>query len=307
MGLSGGYFTIPGVRLVERLFQQASIYHKAGRLALAENEQKDWIQYTITFASKKYDERQFAESMNYILRTEEQPLLLQEFWFLRKLGCWRIRFKPDRIGFGEAHYVLHEKFSKLIIDGLLESAVRGIYEPEIHAFGGAGGMKIVHSLYSQNCKNLIEVFNNSSYPIGRKELSLILYSALFSGARLEWYEQGDVWALVANERPCPSNGDSTKITSVASDVTAIMRASSNMSNLALKIPDSSPALVPWIKFFHATGRDLRHLSDHELMTRGLRRVLSYIVIFNWNMMGLDILDQSILACAAKEGFFGAAD
>lgn len=37
--------------------------------------------------------------------------------------------------------------------------------------------------------------------IGRREVSILLCSLLMRGAGQEWYEQGDVWARVAQNRP----------------------------------------------------------------------------------------------------------
>ncbi|MFG3093521.1 thiopeptide-type bacteriocin biosynthesis protein [Streptomyces sp. NPDC048202] len=78
-----------------------------------------------------------------------------------------------------------------------------IYEPEVHAFGGAQSMASAHRLFHRDPRNLAGQLH--SHARGhRRETSLMLCSLLTRTAGLDWYEQGDVWARVSAHRPPPA-------------------------------------------------------------------------------------------------------
>ncbi|MGW2768791.1 thiopeptide-type bacteriocin biosynthesis protein [Streptomyces sp. NPDC001275] len=74
-----------------------------------------------------------------------------------------------------------------------------IYEPEITAFGGSASMEAAHYLFSADSREILALADRSDVSIGRRELSVLLCSIMMRAARLEWYEQSDVWQRVIGE------------------------------------------------------------------------------------------------------------
>lgn len=78
-----------------------------------------------------------------------------------------------------------------------------IYEPETHAFGGPDGMEVAHRHFhtdSHHTLTYLRAVHDRERDDQRRELALLLATALMRGAGLDWYEQGDVWATVADHR-----------------------------------------------------------------------------------------------------------
>ena len=93
-------------------------------------------------------------------------------------------------------------------DGHIATWIETIYEPEVHAFGGPEAMRLAHRLFHTDSRCILGCLGDvrattSGQRDRRRELSVLLCSALMRSARQDWYEQGDVWARVAEARPLP--------------------------------------------------------------------------------------------------------
>ncbi|WP_019854008.1 thiopeptide-type bacteriocin biosynthesis protein [Actinopolyspora mortivallis] len=112
--------------------------------------------------------------------------------------CWRVRIQtPDEDTASEALALLHTH---------LPPATPVIYEPEIHAFGGTAGMALAHTLFHQDSHHVLTYLNHLGTAegiVGRRELAMLLCSRLFRAAGQDWYEQGDIWARIAQNRRPP--------------------------------------------------------------------------------------------------------
>ncbi|MFJ8745313.1 thiopeptide-type bacteriocin biosynthesis protein [Embleya sp. NPDC127516] len=84
-----------------------------------------------------------------------------------------------------------------------------IYEPETYVFGGSEGTKAAHTLFHADSRGILDHLHShdpatpAKQRIGRREVSILITSALFCSAWQEWSEQGDIWHRTTQERPLP--------------------------------------------------------------------------------------------------------
>jgi thiopeptide-type bacteriocin biosynthesis protein len=136
--------------------------------------------------------------------------------------------------------------------------------------------------------------------IGRRELSVLLMSTLFHGARQEPHEQGDIWHRVEQLRPLAADTPAVRVSEMTSALQLLMSIDTS-SNSPLFKPGSVLAFIaPWAAAFDAAGRRLGDAAQEGTLQRGIRDVLAHHVIFAWNRVGLDGRTQSILARAARD-------
>lgn len=73
-------------------------------------------------------------------------------------------------------------------------------------------MDVAHHLFHQDSCHILDHLG-SDHAAGsgdkRRELSILLYTTLMRRAGQDWYEQGDIWARFAENRPCPPRRSST--------------------------------------------------------------------------------------------------
>ncbi|MDT0330111.1 methyltransferase, FxLD system [Nocardiopsis lambiniae] len=219
---------------------------------------------------------------------------LREWWFIRKRPHWRLRYSGDP-GAGD---LLDTELERLQAQGLVSGWVHSAYEPETFAFGGRASMALAHRLFQADSRYTLAYLDRASTDPerepGRRELSLLLGSALLRGAGLDWFEQADVWARVAELRP--STEPFTPDDRLRVQVHSLMRTDPGRTGAA----DLLRALVPWADAFTTTGRSLADLSNRGLLTRGIRSVLAHHLIFAFNRWGLPYRDQHILTTTARE-------
>jgi thiopeptide-type bacteriocin biosynthesis protein len=159
-------------------------------------------------------------------------------------------------------------------------------------------MDTAHTLFHHDSRHLLTFLRDD--PADRREHSLVLFTAFMRAAGLDFNEQGDVWARVAEQRAGlpgqPPDPDPQVWASFTSDV----------RHLLLGTPRADTIAGDWLTAFKATGRELRTLRESGELTRGLRAVIALHVIFHWNRIGLPAAAQATLAQAAKEAVFGSA-
>ncbi len=59
------------------------------------------------------------------------------------------------------------------------------------------------------------------------------------------------------------------------------------------------SVASWAEAFRQAGQILGAVAREGTLQRGLREIISYLVIFHWNRLGLPVRTQSILAGAAR--------
>ncbi|MBO2440268.1 thiopeptide-type bacteriocin biosynthesis protein [Actinomadura nitritigenes] len=270
-------------------------YQRAGRHALELHGARDWCQLFIEFADWPRAEQTATEHLLPLLRNAEAETTITAWWFIRKHPCWRLRLRTSP---GRDLTSVDRALDELAREGRIRRWWYGIYEPETAAFGGATGMATAHELFCADSQATLSTFSEDRCRLGRRELSVLLCTVLFRSAGLEWYEQGDAWHRVAQDRPAPADVPSDRLRSLADTLGHLMSANTAPDGPLLAETGPLTFATDWADAFRHAGQALGASSRTGKLQRGLRQVLAYHVIFHWNRLGLPLRTQSILATAA---------
>ncbi|MGV9387419.1 methyltransferase, FxLD system [Nonomuraea sp. NPDC003707] len=224
--------------------------------------------------------------------------IAQDWWYVRK-PRWKLRVRA-----ASAPTAVDELLDILAGQGQIEGWAYGRYEPELHAFGGWAGMETTHTLFHHDSRYLLTRAAEPDPPrLSMRETSVVLCGALLRAASLDWYEQGDVWAKVAELRPARSEVIPAER---AAELAAALERLMTADTRRLCNPARGGALAgysEWIAAFERTGQALAELAAEGQLTRGLRSVLAHHIIFHANRAGLPIEDQAALAALAVDTVF----
>ncbi|WFE53029.1 thiopeptide-type bacteriocin biosynthesis protein [Micromonospora sp. WMMD1155] len=270
-------------------------YHGAGRAALEEHADSHWYQVRVEFPDWQTAETVGATALGPRLDHLMDLGACDGWWFLRKHPCWRIRLMHARID--DVNQVLND----LTATGAVARWWPSRYEPETTAFGGAPGIQTVHDLFCADSRGVLTYLRQPQPALGRRELSLLLLGGLLHAAELDWFERGDVFARVAQMRPIGNTGDS-RLAALTGSVRGLLAVAPDIDNPLFRAGGAVPFAAPWHDAYTAAGRELATAATAGTLTRGLRAVVSHIVIFHWNRLGLPARTQGILARAALEAF-----
>jgi protein-L-isoaspartate(D-aspartate) O-methyltransferase len=235
-----------------------------------------------------------AHGLGPALERARDEGLVPTWWFVRKRPHWRLRYT----GGPPARQFLDTELERLHAEGAVTRWVHGIYEPETGAFGGAAGMALAHAVFCEDSRHLLAYLGRrsatSGTELGPRELALLLGSAFLRGARLDWFEQADVWAKITalRTRPQPFRAEEQLLSSARTLMTLNPRP----------IADSGPLrhTSDWAQVFTAAGAALADLAAQGRLSRGLRTVCAHHLIFAFNRWGLPYRDQHILSTTARE-------
>lgn len=279
------------------LAEATEVYQRAGQHALEQQIASGWWQLYVQFTDWHDAERAVADHLAPLIHSAEDEGVITAWWFMRKHPCWRLRLQP-----GPAGHTMKHRFGtaldELTANGRIAGWRPGIYEAETPAFGGQAGMDLAHELFCADSRAAVNLIRDGGVGLGRRELSLLLCTTLMRAAGLEWYEQGDVWHRVAQERRLPADVPVSKVTAMASDLKQLMLADVSSDGPLLGPNGPLASAAEWADSFRQAGRNLGAAARRGTMQRGLREVVSYLVIFHWNRLGLPARTQSILAWAA---------
>ena len=277
----------------------ARAYQQAGRATLASitGAAGTWKQVIVEFSG--WDTAEHAAATALAPRLQD-PAVTAGWWFIRKYPHWRIRYRPATAA-APARERVGGILNELTDAGQIRGWRDGIYEPETLAFGGSAGMAIAHDLFCADSLGVLAVFGQAlsagaSRPAGRKELSLLLCSALMRSAGLDWFERGDAWHRVTSLRPPALMATQSHHEAVKALLTADMTPASPM--LAPGGPLASVAA--WAEAFRQAGQFFGAAAAEGQLHRGLRDVLAHLIIFHWNRIGLTAASQTILARTARD-------
>ncbi|ORT46828.1 hypothetical protein KBI5_23100 [Frankia sp. KB5] len=291
---------------VAELHAAAATYRAGGQAALA-NQRPGWHQFNIHFPDWQTAEQTAAEFLLPALLATETAGTIDGWWFIRKHPNWRLRVHTPPPG-ADATTELETALDRLVKDGQLTSWQPGIYEAETAAFGGGPAMDIAHDLFIADSRAVLR--RAATRPAGglpRRELSVLLCSALAKGAGLEWYERGDLFARVAADRPLPAGVNTCDLATLTEGLSTLLHA-----NPAPDGPVFGPGRPGADHADHATaftdaGHQLAGLNRAGTLRRGLREILAYHVIFHWNRGGLPTRTQALLAHAGRQAILGPHD
>ncbi|MFH9734372.1 thiopeptide-type bacteriocin biosynthesis protein [Streptomyces sp. NPDC017260] len=279
------------------LSDAAAVYDQAGRDALARHAATgDWWQAYIHFTDWTNADATFTTHVLPLLQEAEADGTLDGWWYTRKHPCWRLRLRPrPRIG---AKLDIGDGLDRLVVDGHLQRWWPGIYEPETAAFGGATSMTTANSLFITDSREAQRLRRRGDLAVGPRELSVLLCTIMMRAARLEWYEQGDVWhrVITKEHRSAISAVPAERLDARAQEIRSLLLAD---CDALLRSGGPLEPVAEWAAAFRSTGQALGRAVQDGTLDRGLRQVLSYHVIFHWNRLGLSMRTQSILAWAAR--------
>ncbi len=259
-----------------------------------------WRQHNIEFPDRKTAGRVASDSIGPALIAAEADGFLHCWWFMNKQP-WSLRYLHR----GPAPAVMDDLLNRLAVEGQITRCTPGIYEPETSAFGGDTAMDAAHALFHHDSRHLLTYDPSpAARHLGRRQTAVLLCSAMMRAAGLDWYEQGDVWAKVAELRPTAD----PLYREQAAAMAPAMRQLMTVSGRALCEPNYPlGGHEGWVAAFEQAGQKLARLARRGGLTRGLRAVLAHHVIFHANRAGLAAEDQSILSALAKEVVMGTND
>ncbi|MFL4950599.1 methyltransferase, FxLD system [Streptomyces sp. MMS24-I31] len=256
-----------------------------------------WHQHNVTFADRATGKRVIADRLGPALLEAEKDGQLTAWWFMNKQP-WPLRYRS-----AAPSPLIESVLSDLVEDGSVRSWVPGIYEPETTAFGGPAGMDAAHALFHQDSRHLL------TYPpgpgrLGRRETAVLLLSALMRAARLDWFEQGDVWARAAALRPEPEELAPARAAALGKAMKRLMTVDTRS---LCRQRGPLEGHDEWVAAFERAGATLADLSIGGRLTRGLRAIVTHHLIFHANRAGLRSDDQSALFNIAREAVMGSSD
>lgn len=292
------------------LAEALECYQAAGRAALRCASGDRWIQINIRFADWSAAEQLAATLLASRLMEAQSTGAICDWWFLRKHPCWRLRYRPGpRATTSTAKAAMGTILERLSHGDGIAAWQETIYEPEAFAFGGAHGIDIAHRLFHADSRGVLHFLHckgdrhRVGSPVGRREISVLLYSALMRAAGLEWHERADVWDRVTLLRPL--SPDTARIA-------GHLRPGPSRALLRLLTVDTSAAgpmvnrsgplefAAPWLLAHETAGHDLRKATDDGTLQRGLRDLIAHLVIFHWNRLGITDPTQGVLAKSARD-------
>ncbi|KAB2344843.1 thiopeptide-type bacteriocin biosynthesis protein [Actinomadura rudentiformis] len=266
-----------------------------------------WRQSNVTFADWTSAEIAAVAQLAPVLTGARDQGLITDWFFIRKAPCWRIRYLPRAETSAGSVDQLHQQLLALAHctpGDQLTYVTRTVYEPEQRAFGGAEAMAITHHMFSADTRHLIAYLSRvhrGDRADQRQELLILLVTELLRAAGLDWYEQGDVWARLADHRPSIT----TPFAGASSALPSAMRRLISADTSGLRAPGGPLEFAAdWFTTYTAAGTALADLNAAEQLRRGLREVLTHLVVFAANRFGMPYDTQAAVANAATTAVFG---
>lgn len=273
-------------------------YQQAGLAALEAHAERDWYQVYLELPTGDSVEHTMAAILAPRLQQLQDTGDITTWWFIRKTPGLRVRITP-----GNTAAAVEPALDELVTVGALASWRRTLYEPEDMAFGGQPGIDIAHKLFSADSHHVLAYLRQSQPAIGRRELSILLCTAMFRGAGQEWFECGDIWHRVARYRPKPA--DIASSDELATQLATLLTHDPRPSGPLFANEGPLTAFAPWATAFHDTGCALARAGNNGTLHRGIRSILAHHVIFHWNRLGLALPTQTILAHTAASVIVGS--
>jgi thiopeptide-type bacteriocin biosynthesis protein len=283
-----------GVTAVD-LRDAVDTYHTAGLAALHQQQHDRWYQVRVEFPDWDTAETTAAHQLGPGLDQLREAGAVEHWWFLRKHPCWRLRIRTTD------HAVVTDLLDDLTTRGAITCWRPGRYEAETIAFGGPAGMHITHQLFCADSCGVLTYLRHPQPGIGRRELSLLLLAGLLHSAGVDWFERGDVFANVARHRPIDTD-DRARIGALVDAVRGLLAVPPDPDSTLFRAEGVAGYATPWLTAHLTAGAKLAQAARANTLDRGLRAIISHLVIFHWNRLGLTARTQGILARAAVEAF-----
>lgn len=274
------------------LDEAVHVYQAAGFAALELHAEHDWYQVRVEFPDWSTAEAVGAAQLGPRLDHLQAAGAVGGWWFLRKHPCWRLRLH------GADTAAVDHVLDELTAAGAIARWWPTVYEPETAAFGGPAGMDAAHDLFCADTRGVLDYLRHDAPGLGRRELSILLLSGLLRAAGLDVFECGDVFDRVARLRPAPAEADTARIEQLAANVRVLLSIPDLPTSELFASGGPVEHAASWLAAFQNAGRSLGDASARGLLDRGVRAILTHVLIFHWNRFGLSAASQGILARAA---------
>lgn len=268
------------------------VYQIAGLAALERRAEGACYQVRVQFPDWSTAEAVGAAELGPRLDELQVKGAVGGWWFLRKHPCWRLRL--DRADTPAVDRTLDQ----LTATGALARWWPAVYEPETTAFGGPTGMDAAHDLFRADSRGVLDYLRHDTPSLGRRELSILLLGSLLRAAGLDTFECGDVFDRVARLRPAPAVADAVRIEQLTANVRRLLSIADLPTNELFISGGPAAHAAPWLTAFQTAGHHLGDAATQGRLDRGLRAILTHVMIFHWNRFGLSATSQAILARAA---------
>jgi len=284
------------------LREAAEVYRAAGSAALAEQDHDIWLQYRLQPADWATAENRAADQLAPTLDQLCADGTLSCWWYLRKYPFWRLRALP---GPAATRHQANRQLTHLLDfadnSGSLTRWTTGRYEPEVIAFGGETMLEPVHAFFHADSSAVVALVRSGT-PAGmpgRRELSLVLCSAMLRSARLDPLERADVWNRVALQRSLATEPNPNQLARIADRLQRLTRLDTTSAPGSLFADGQQlDALAPWAAAYRNIGHHLAKADENGTLHRGLREILATLVLHAWNRLDLPDSVQGLLARAA---------
>lgn len=222
-------------------------------LMSSQNIGSRWRQVNLWCDDWQAAEQMAVTHLGPLLIEAEHAETITSWWFVRKGESWRLRVLPAAGQDQKTTAFLEQMVGELTGQGAIRRWAETIYEPEIHAFGGAEAMGVAHALFHADSHHLLRHLAEARQD-HRRELGLLLGTALMRGAGQDWFEQGDMWAQVAAHRVANHHPPEPSRAAVAA-VHRLITASADTDTSPLR------SALAWPAAFQYVGCDLADLAQ----------------------------------------------
>jgi thiopeptide-type bacteriocin biosynthesis protein len=284
------------------LLEAVEVYQAAGAAALTDRpDPHGWHQVRIAFPDWDTAEETALAHLRPWLSEAEETGTISAWWFVRKAPCWRLRCLPGAAtGPSEAARRLGHTLDRLADRGQITGWRKNIYEPETYIFGGPAGMEAAHRIFHADSRGALGYLHQPAHGVGRREVSVLVLSALFRGAGQERSEQADIWHRIAAKRPLPTDTPVGRIEAMVPKLRHLLTLDTRPTS---PLTNNGGALAPlsgWLAAVTDAGAHLAGLDREGQLHRGLRELLAHHALFHFNRLGLPPPAQAALAHAARE-------
>jgi Lantibiotic biosynthesis dehydratase C-term len=139
-------------------------------------------------------------------------------------------------------------------------------------------MSIAHDLFCADSRGALDYLRREAPGIGRRELSLLLISALWRAAGLDHFECGDVFDRVSRLRPPPSGTDSERLEKLANNVRPFLTLPIHAGSSPVAPDDPAVYAAPWRPHSKPRAANSARRPPQAGWT-GACAVLTHVVIF----------------------------
>jgi len=270
----------------------AESYRAAGRQALR-SRPHPWLQWRL---ETKDPRALLMGRIGEALQALEAEGLILGFWFLVKSDGGqhlRLRVLPAT---GVPEEQVGARLEQAIAEGQqaqeLSRAYRTVYEPELYLFGGPRGLEFIHTLFMLDSRLALEAGGNPKRTADR--LSQIWLECMLRHAGLDAFERWDVWKKVCLLRP--GDPPAQMVPLIQKMRPALQQLNeAGTADLVRHIEEALPGGKHLCARLAEWGTSLQAAQRYGELTRPLREWLATGIVFHWNRMMYQPLEQLFLS------------